>query len=112
MKERVRKIIMTTAEKVIRILYATVAFGCALAMHMCASQAAYAQVDVTHPYTEETRLYDRLDKIDARLDSEDTREARLQDDLSHIEGIGEGGMAALGILQLIGLLKKFRDKEE
>lgn len=107
----VGRIFVSTAEKIIRILYATVAFAIALALHMCSGATAYAaQSNVLRPYNEETQLYNRLDREDARMDGADKRSSAMEDELSHIEGIGEGGMVVLGILQAIGLVTKIKRK--
>lgn len=101
-------------ERLIRILYVTVAFSSALAMHLSGS-AAFAQTsgnDVLRPYNEETRLYNRLDKQDDRMAGMDEKISDLSGRVDLMQGIGEGGMTVLGILQAIGLLSKLKDKEK
>lgn len=102
-----RKINWRATDRAIRILYALFAFATALAMRLASGPMAMAQ-DEPAAYKEQSALYDRLDKIETRLDDQDSRSEQMEGEINHMEGIGEGGMTALGVLQLIGLIKKYK----
>ena len=98
---------MSRFERAVRILYAAIALLSALAIHL-SGPPAYAQ-DALRPFNEESRLYDRLDRQDERMAKIEISLTEIESENSYIKGIGEGGMAALGVLQIVGLLAKRKE---
>ena len=102
---------MGKIEKIIRSIYVAVAFSSAFAMHVAIyGSVLAAQVTQPQQYDMQSYLADRINHIETQDNELDARIRDLSDKVTTMEGIGEGSLAVLGILQLLGLIAKLHSK--
>jgi hypothetical protein len=103
-----------------KLAYIFVAFSSAAIFHLTgsnhvlAAQATdyVARSEVEVEKSETDRLEGRADQIDKHLEATDNRARDASDQISTLRGEGIGASAALGVLQIIGLIRERKEKNE